>query len=70
MGLKPCIIDGCEKPVRTRNWCYGHHARWLRTGDPEQEDPHFNQKPTNYELSREDFWDRVDKLRRERIMGV
>lgn len=30
---KKCIIDGCERPQRTRGWCTAHYSRWLRHGD-------------------------------------
>jgi hypothetical protein len=29
-----CSIDGCEKPVAGRGWCWMHYERWLRHGDP------------------------------------
>lgn len=31
----PCIIDGCEKPMRARRWCNMHYSRWKAYGDPE-----------------------------------
>jgi hypothetical protein len=33
--MNPCIIDGCDDPVRARGWCSRHYQRWARTGDPE-----------------------------------
>lgn len=29
----PCLIDGCQKPARTRKMCRMHYGRWLRHGD-------------------------------------
>lgn len=29
-----CVIDGCDKPVDSRDWCSAHYTRWLRHGDP------------------------------------
>lgn len=29
-----CLIEGCEKKVRSRGYCVGHYARLLRNGDP------------------------------------
>lgn len=29
-----CTIDGCDKPVRARGWCFPHWKRWRRYGDP------------------------------------
>ena len=29
-----CKITECNKPSRKRGWCYMHHCRWLRHGDP------------------------------------
>ncbi len=34
-----CQIDGCEREVLARGWCYLHYARWKRTGDPEKARP-------------------------------
>lgn len=31
---KSCIIDGCAKPAKKRDYCVSHYARWLRNGDP------------------------------------
>ena len=28
----PCSIEGCDKPRRTRGWCYMHYWRWLNHG--------------------------------------
>lgn len=34
--MKPCVIEGCQKPARTRaaDWCEKHYYRWRRHGDP------------------------------------
>ncbi len=32
--MKICIIEGCEKPSITRNWCGMHYRRYQRCGDP------------------------------------
>jgi hypothetical protein len=29
-----CSIDGCERVVAARGWCFSHYKRWLRYGDP------------------------------------
>lgn len=29
-----CKVEGCEDPVRCRELCRKHYARWLRHGDP------------------------------------
>lgn len=29
-----CKVKGCDKEAHSRGWCYGHHARWRRHGDP------------------------------------
>lgn len=29
-----CSIPGCDKPAKTRGWCYAHYANWRRHGDP------------------------------------
>lgn len=31
---RPCSIDGCEKPMKTRGWCGTHYERWRLHGDP------------------------------------
>lgn len=29
----PCTIEGCDKFVTARGWCYMHYTRWKRHGD-------------------------------------
>lgn len=29
-----CVVDGCSRPVRTRDWCNRHYLRLRRHGDP------------------------------------
>lgn len=29
-----CIIEGCEKEVKSKGWCNVHYMRWYRLGDP------------------------------------
>ena len=29
-----CKVDGCSNPARRAGWCWTHHARWRRHGDP------------------------------------
>lgn len=35
---KPCKIEGCTDPARTRGWCIRHYSRWLKWGDPNRAD--------------------------------
>ncbi len=32
--MRICKIEGCNKKHAGRGWCYMHHRRWLRHGDP------------------------------------
>src|SRR5690625_1666276 len=32
---KTCSIVGCDKTHSARGWCWMHHNRWLKYGDPE-----------------------------------
>ncbi len=32
--MAACIVGGCERPSRTRQWCQMHYQRWLKHGDP------------------------------------
>ena len=27
-----CMVEGCDRPVRSRDWCLMHYTRWKRTG--------------------------------------
>lgn len=29
-----CSVEGCDKPLRVRQWCQLHYSRWLVHGDP------------------------------------
>lgn len=33
MSQSTCILEGCDRPRRHREWCVAHYARWLRYGD-------------------------------------
>lgn len=30
-----CVVDDCDKPVRSRGWCQKHYLRWYNYGEPE-----------------------------------
>ena len=32
--MKPCIIEGCDRPSYVRGWCRSHYKRWERHGSP------------------------------------
>jgi hypothetical protein len=32
--VRKCIVDGCDRPLRTREYCNAHYKRMLRHGDP------------------------------------
>ena len=51
-----CSIDGCEKPLAWRGWCYGHYKRWQKYGEP-------TGVPTGSPTRtlEERFWEKVDK---------
>lgn len=34
VGIEPCEVSGCEKPIRARGWCVAHYSRWERHGSP------------------------------------
>jgi hypothetical protein len=31
---KPCAVEGCELPVKTKGYCQAHYVRWCKYGDP------------------------------------
>lgn len=33
-GVEPCVIEGCDKPIKGRDWCAAHYSRWQRHGSP------------------------------------
>ena len=68
--LGSCSIEGCSNKELSRTWCSKHYSRWSRNGDPEVKTRTVNYRYER-QMSRDDgFWEQVDKLRRERIMGV
>ncbi len=34
MPERTCVIDGCDRPAKSRGWCQTHYMRWRRNGDP------------------------------------
>lgn len=32
--LKPCTMEGCDRPHYSRSWCRRHYDRWRRHGQP------------------------------------
>lgn len=30
----PCLVWGCDRPIKTRCWCGMHYGRWHTHGDP------------------------------------
>lgn len=34
MNKRTCNIDGCDRTLYARGWCYMHYTRWRRHGDP------------------------------------
>lgn len=34
-----CSIVSCDRPLKARGYCAGHHQRWLTTGDPQADKP-------------------------------
>lgn len=55
-GLKPCAIEACEKPSRSRGWCTKHYQRWQNTGDPQGSKP---RTPMPRKSEAERFWPKV-----------
>jgi len=35
LGVKPCDISGCDRPIKHRGMCNGHHLRWKNAGSPD-----------------------------------
>jgi hypothetical protein len=35
LGVKPCEIGGCDRPIKHRGMCNGHHLRWKKLGCPD-----------------------------------
>jgi hypothetical protein len=35
LGVKPCEIDGCDRPVRHYGLCNGHYLRWNKANRPD-----------------------------------
>ena len=66
-----CTAKDCRRQTIARGWCTKHYARWKRNGDPEQA---FSTAEGRYQRQTVDlddgFWDEVDKVRQERIMGT
>lgn len=34
-----CSIEGCDRPGRSRGWCWAHYERWRQHGDLRECDP-------------------------------
>ena len=54
MPERTCSIRGCDKPPKSRGWCYKHYERWRKYGDP----------LVTHLIIRDDealFWSKVDK---------
>lgn len=32
--MSTCTYEGCERPIRARDWCTKHYTRWYFHGDP------------------------------------
>jgi len=41
-ATRPCSVDDCDKPAKTRGWCAMHYTRWRRHGNL-----FVKRKPTN-----------------------
>lgn len=51
-----CLLDGCDKPVRSRGMCNTHYTRWRKHGDP------LKVWRRGQRMTTEDrFWSKVDK---------
>jgi hypothetical protein len=51
-----CSVDGCSRPIASREWCVAHYKRWSRYGDPLGGGP----SQIRGTLA-ERFWPKVDK---------
>ena len=58
MTDRTCLIDDCDRKVRSRGWCSKHWQRWYKHGDPHKVFPPRN-GPQLPPLVR--FWAKVDK---------
>ncbi len=66
-----CTAQGCHRETIARGWCTKHYARWKRNGDPEQANSTAEDRYHHHKMDLNDgFWDKVEKTRQERIMGV
>ena len=45
-----CAVDVCEKPVKSRGYCYGHYMKWWRYGTT-----HPNHERARHELAGREF---------------
>lgn len=34
-AVKVCSVDGCDRPVQARGWCFRHWKRWRKYGNPQ-----------------------------------
>src|SRR4051794_26947941 len=34
MSDQTCAIEGCDQPVKVRDWCNAHYMRWRKYSDP------------------------------------
>jgi hypothetical protein len=52
-----CSIEGCDDPVKTRDWCGKHYHRWQRHGNPLE----VASGGVAARDSAERFWEKVNK---------
>ena len=38
-ATRPCVLDGCDRPLRARGWCTTHYERWRATGTTDDPGP-------------------------------